>query len=97
MSFSPSLILALLSIIFSLLVGTTEGYISHDFRHPSIYRTHRPLSLNTTSPLAITGIPFAGTESIVQRPDIRPLPKNTLQWNLYLLALSNLQAMDQVK
>ena len=86
MQFFPSFPVFGISLFLCLLISVSKGSI-HDIRYP---RLNQRRDFNTSSTFAITN----GT-GLVPRLEIRQLQQNTIQWNLYLLALSQFQSMNQ--
>ena len=75
-----------------LLVVFVEGRTAHTLRYHHLPQRR---SVNSSLPLLTIGIPHNGSSPIPQRLEIRQLQKNTLQWNLYLLAMAQFQSMNQ--
>ena len=91
MSVSQFSLLTLISICVCVLGKIGESSARHGTYY---YRSLQQRATGTRS-FAITGIQPNGTGATPQRLEIRQLQKNTSQWNLYLLAMSQFLNTDQ--
>lgn len=87
MFFTKRLGLSFVSIWLSTIAGILGAPVKDHQDTPGISRRQ-------SNTFAITGAPVINGQ-ISQRLEIRQLRKNNAQWNLYLLALNQMQQMDQ--
>lgn len=81
--------------VLFLLSNIRGVYTEIDSRHTRLpHHLHRR-SLNNSNPFPVTGIPVGEPGLVPRRLEIRQLQKNAYQWNLYLLAMSQYQSMNQ--